>query len=420
MIRLRLVFVMLLVVIGLVPVPAVAKGPDFAHSVAASLFLREQGSNRTLLQLDGMTLGNLSAITLSHLGLYPAEPSAVIGSPDGAIIGVVTIARTPVEASSYTIRLFNRAGLVVRHFHPAVPLTVTYVANDASRVAGLELGKDGKGTRGWVMVNTRTGRVVSRLAEATWPILYDPATNDVYDISGTHSLVITAHSLAGGSVVGQLTLPDMVPAWTGPALIHNLPVLYQAYPAIALSHDGTSLALYSGIQNRLTLIDVPRLRVTATLNVRRPQSGLEQLGERLGLLPTAAEAKGVALGMILRAHFSLDGHSLYVTGERYDLGAQQQQVVTHLGVERIDLATGQIEATALAGMPVWWRAQAADGSSLYALTPVPRSDGDYSYEDGHYLLQRLDPLTLHVTAQRQLDAPTQPQLYVFGGWQSGW
>ena len=149
--------------------------------------------------------------------------------------------------------------------------------------------------------------------------------------------------------------------------------------------------------------DAPTMKVTSIRFVSHPGNALDRLADLLGLTPTSADAKGLGAGDRYMLRFSRDGHSFYLVDGR---GAVSGKPKTHtdLGVERIDSATGELRATSLTGLAVWWMDEAVDGSALYTITPASAG------EDGCPCnLERLDPATLDVTASRSFPKCSIPQ-----------
>ncbi|HEX6507907.1 MAG TPA: hypothetical protein VF221_09770 [Chloroflexota bacterium] len=401
------------------PVGVRAKGED---SLSARLFMLEPKYQRTLMQLDGNSLASIGGVPLGNVSasLY-VKPRDVVPSPDGSHIAVVTYGRTPIYARYITIRIFDSAGVQRARFHPQVPITLSAVSDD---------GKWIEGARTWpqtAQLQTRPatlevldgthGRILNTLVlpADSGAGLLDIRGGRLYTADVAQPFVLTSYDLLRGKVTSRLSLDNIVVPWTGPKQMSGLPVVHISGIAMALSPDGKQIAIYNGESNQLTMIDAPSLKVLSTRSVSQPRSWLERLGSALGLAPATAEAKEIVFGMSLSMTFSADGQSLYVTGSKSALDVTGHPTWTNIGVERIDVASGQLVAEQpLGGMPIWWIGMAADSSAVYVLTPLAQSDDGYAYQDGQVALRRLDGSSLQMTAERTLDATSQPRLYILG------
>jgi DNA-binding beta-propeller fold protein YncE len=259
-----------------------------------------------------------------------------------------------------------------------------------------------------VRLDARTGHVLRTFAlpGCCGRVLSDGAGNRLYVVpsaaSDAQHLTLIAYDTRSGSTAGRLAL-DLPPT----TQTNEPGVIRVSGPSIALSPDGGTLAVLDSRDDTLNLIDARSMKVLRTRRLSSPQSMLYRLGELLGIVPTAAYAKGIAVGTQLSIQFSRDGASLYATGYQGGYDADGQYFWRAIGLERIDVGTGQVAATALQGRAVWWLGEAADGSALYALT----TEDATSYY-GPFTLYRLDPNSLQVTAQRTFS--DQPDLFIMG------
>jgi len=332
-------------------------------------------------------------------------------SPNGSALVTVTNACGGCQlwhAKYTTIRVFNMAtGAIGARFHPRRgPLSILTVSDDGSRIGALQT--DNTPHAVWLTLNGHTGRV---LRSITLPDvccrepLLDP-TGTRMDVAGNnrdHQLTLAAFDLASGTQLAALTIPAVWAGhWNTAGIVQNW------LPGIAISADGRRLAVLDGHTDALTMIDAPSMKVTSIRSVSRPGNALDRFADLLGLTPTSAEAKGLGAGATYTLRFSRDGHSLYLVGGRGAVSGGQE-THTDLGVERIDSATGELRATSLTGLAVWWMDEAADGSALYTITPASAGADGCPCN-----LQRLDPATLDVTASRGF--PNEmPRLYVLPG-----
>ena len=424
--RYRLTATILLYLIAMPLWSGGARAKDI-HSVTAGLFMLEPQYQRTILQLDGNTLQTMGGIALGDASVSPYVTSRdIVPSPGGARIAVMTYGRTPIYARYITIRVFDDSGMQLARFHPQVPIALGAISDDGRWIEGYRIWPQTNQSQSQArpptlyILDGKRGRILSSLTLPGYADagLLDIGAGRLYTIDEKQPFVLTAYDLMAGTQLSRLSLDNVVAPWSGPNQMNGLPVIHMPGVATALSHDGKEIAIYNGETDRLTLVDAPSMKVISTRSVSRPQSWLERIGGALGFTPTTAEAKEVVLGMMLSMRFSADGRSLYVTGSKSSLDATAHSAWTDIGLERIDVTSGQMAAQqSLGGMPIWWLGLAADGSAVYILTPLERADHDYSYQDSHYALRRLDPATLQMTNERTMDSLTTnpPRLFILGG-----
>lgn len=381
-----------------------------------SLYRLDPTYGRALLPLHALTLQDapfLGAYTIGGVSsnLVPQTLPTMLFSPHSSALVTVTTACAGCRlwhAKYTTIRVYDMAtGMLRARFHPQRgPLTVLAVSDDGSRLSALQ--SDNVSHSVWIMLDGHTGHVlrVITLPDLCCQLpLLDPASNRLY-VAGNnlnHQLTLAAFDLTSGTQLATLPLPAV---WAG--YWNTAGIGHYWLPGLAISPDGRRLAVLDGHSETLTMIDTPNMRVASVRSVSRPRSVFDRLADVLGLTPTSAEAKGLGEGASYTLRFSRDGRSLYLVGDRAAAnGGQQTQ--TDLGLERIDPVTGELRATALAGLPVWWMDQATDGSALYAIAPAS------AYENGCPCnLQRLDPASLDVTATR-IFPDVMPRLFVIPG-----
>jgi hypothetical protein len=184
-------------------------------------------------------------------------------------------------------------------------------------------------------------------------------------------------------------------------------------PGLAMSPDGSQIAVLDGATDTLRLVDTHRMQLVKTEALSQPQSLLTRLVSLTGILPTTAEAKEIE-GVWLQMQYSPDGKSLYVTGTRGSFDAAGKFSWQSLGLRRIDVQSGTVAATTLQGHGIWWSQLAPDGAAYYVLTPTAK---DVMNNDScPCALQRLDPQTLAVTASRTFQGDpmtgSPPQFYI--------
>ncbi|HVL25770.1 MAG TPA: hypothetical protein VM450_16895 [Thermomicrobiales bacterium] len=302
---------------------------------------------------------------------------------------------------------------------------------DGSRLVvsgGLACGVSGCTDQTWQVYDTTTGKVLATITgagEPVWPNVIDPEGTRLYvpfyarpaeDSAGPWPLRIAAYDLATGEEAARMTVPDVLAGTWQAGTIDDAPLMRQLTPAIALSPDGAWIAVVDAAVTSLTLIDTGTMTVEAVHEIDRPESVAHRLARWLGLAPQEVSAKGMA-GPAASAVFAADGAALYVTGSELRIGDTIESMSGEgMGVRRIDVASGQITAEVLRGQEVTQVLPAPDGNAVYALASVtPWWDSQIGASS--YLLRRLDPATLKVTAERVY--PQWPQVVMLASAPSG-
>lgn len=300
----------------------------------------------------------------------------------------------------------------------------------------------------WQVFDTHTGRIVAVVqcaGQRAAPDFIDPDGRRLYhpfyetpaeSASGSMNRVpidtskaaspeppwqlwIAAYDLATGKETGRVAVPGVMGGtWPRGDAVEGDPVMEMDQPAVALSPDGTHLAVVDAAGTKVTLVDARTLTVTGTHALHRPESAAHRFLRWLGVAPQTAEAKFMA-GHQLSAIFAPDGRHLYVSGLETTVDAAQKTMNGKgLGVRRIDAETGAIVAEALAGSQLETVLPAPDGQSLYvsgATTPGwVAQNGPETWE-----VQRLDAQTLHPLAERTFPSNGSLTLVLVPGQQHG-
>lgn len=165
-------------------------------------------------------------------------------------------------------------------------------------------------------------------------------------------------------------------------------------PALALSPDGATLAVFHADADRLTLIDTATLSISHSFDLRRP-AGLLDI---FGLSAAPAHAKGETSGTLRHAVFSADGRRLYIYSQVLTLPDEPPPAAR--GLWLVDLERGRVTAEALSAYQIQWVLPAPDGSLTVYGTADTTLFAHEIRETTLSRLWRLDGATLAVLAER--------------------
>jgi len=279
----------------------------------------------------------------------------------------------------------------------------------------------------WHTYDTSTGDLMATIrandGDPLWPDLIDPAGERLYypfydrqasssatanDSSGPWPLQIAAFDLDTGQEAATMTVPGVSAGSWQAESIDQMYVGEMELPAVTLSPDGSRLAVIDAALETLTLLDAGTLAVQETHAIHRSESLTDRLLGWLGLVPQSAQAK-VSEGRSLRAAWSADGQSLYLTGHEIEVGETMDDITgPGLGISKIDVGTGDVTAVAREGRDADFMVPAPDRRSLYVLMPeTPWWDNGGG---SAYVLRRLDADSLETMAGRRFDAWPQIML----------
>jgi hypothetical protein len=269
----------------------------------------------------------------------------------------------------------------------------------------------------WYAFETATGTLLATVESEGQGIgpyafhrpLFDAAGERMYlpyvahgdQATGPWPLAIAAFDLTTGEKLADRAFPDILAgSWFGSS-VEQVPVNDLLTPAVALSPDGTRLAVVHADTDAVTLIDASTLAEVGTRALHRPTGLLARTLAWLGLAPRDAEAKFIQ-GRMLEAVFAPDGRSLYVYGKDGQVGATPDDAIEHgLGLRRIDAETGEVVAQALPGVEIDELFVAPDGKTLYVDGPV--APPTMVERGSPTMLRWLDAGSLRPLAQRWFD-----------------
>jgi hypothetical protein len=273
------------------------------------------------------------------------------------------------------------------------------------------------------VISTADGRVVSTITGEGQGVnfsgfhdaLFDPAMERLYLpfvqteqlADGPLPLHVAAYDINTGKAVGRAEFPEILVGSWFPEESSDLGIVSESLtPGIAVSPDGSRLAIVDPLTRIVTTVDTSTMSVVAAVTPHRSVSWTKRVLEFLSPLPRAAEAK-LYNGVTLGAYFSADGQFLYVTGRSAEVGDTMAEVkVELLGVQRIELATGEITAGALDDVDVIQLWVDSENGAIFAQSyEEPWETSADGAVETH--LRRLDAETLKVTADRELTAQEQ-------------
>ncbi len=331
---------------------------------------------------------------------------------------------------------------------PNDPYAPAFLSPDGSRLVFMRDDSSVSADRStWYVVDALTGRTLAtvptiRVTTGT-AVLVNRATTRLYLVSegsgdfsdaGPTVPVIEEYDLASGRRIAQAELRGVLAgSWHTGRRFRGLPVFEQLTPGVALSPDGTTIAMVRADSDGVVLLNAHTLGPERTLrfDIRyRQQSPFGRHGELTHL-------GGPSGGVVRQATFSPDGRMLYVTGyevryvavprnrrdPRGEGNARAAELHVGLGLAAVDLRTGRTTASQT---PVGGANEVAryshlqpspDGRSLYASVCASQVFYTPSGAGERCRLERLDSRTLVMEAQRKLN--DEGEIFFYGGVSSG-
>ncbi len=398
-------------------IPLARQAPRLFPAGALRLY-RSTAAQNILQPINRRSLADRAG-SVFHVGPRPApnQTPTVVATADGArfvVLNRLTTRHWPVRAADLTLQLFNaRTGrpLFTAH-HPAVPFWISGVSTDGSVAYGFDDENliDASCPSGhFYLLHVRTGRIDRQLTltAPNWDSamvspdlgrLYTMTTSDQINRCGhSYHPLLTAYNLRTGRIVRSVRLKGVLGGrWLTKRIVNGETVAALWQPGIALSPDGSQLAVLDGHTNTLTLLHARSLEVAGTETVSHPRTALETIAGVLGVAPDTAKAKGQDNGVELQMQYTADGRSLLVTGARLSPDRRHPYgAARNPGMQLIDIGSGQIRAwlnDSAQVLNIW---PAPDGGALYSVVQ------GWSRQEGWLnTLRRHDPTTLRVVGRR--------------------
>ncbi|HEV2013638.1 MAG TPA: hypothetical protein VGR77_07130 [Candidatus Dormibacteraeota bacterium] len=260
----------------------------------------------------------------------------------------------------------------------------------------------------WRMFDTRDGRQTAKLETGTDPCCgsfgawIDSSGRLLYRVlvpgSGINAIgpvtpLLVRYDLQAGRETGRLKL-DGVEAgvWQSGRSIGSEPVLASFTPGVAISPDGSQLAVLYADGGRLMTVDTTSMKVTSSRQLVAPSAPTSWFNP--GRVDAYAKYdEGVQWDLT----YSPDGRQL-VAAARQNTVDNNGNFSSHgLGLRAIDLQRAVIVAEA-PNIEVGQLFYAPDGAAIYVEAYVDPS---------HMALLRLEPSTLAVAARREFTGPRQ-------------
>jgi hypothetical protein len=344
-------------------------------------------------------LMRLDAGSLKDLHLAQHGQGLPVASADGSTVveidyhGDGTASARVVDARSGTVRASFPLPFASRP-------TLT---SDGSRMLVI----DSQG-QAWRVLDTNDGRQVGSLDTTAEPCcgLYgawmDPSGHHLYRVvtpssgitaTGPVTPVLVRDDMQAGRETGRLKLAGVeAGVWQSGRAIGSDPVLASRTPGIALSPDGSQLAVVYAEGSRLMTVDTSSMKIVASRPLVAPSSRASWFSP-WQMDAYAKYEEGVQWDLT----YSPDGQKV-VAFARQDSVDSQGNFSSHgLGLRAIDLQRAMIVAEA-PNLFIGQLFYAPDGSALYGASFVDQS---------HMALLRLDPSTLAVAARRQFSGARQ-------------
>ncbi|HVR88469.1 MAG TPA: hypothetical protein VHG53_02860 [Candidatus Limnocylindria bacterium] len=379
-----------------------------ARPVAGKQLYLGTSSGAGLRAIDPRTLEDLPGPPL--LAVADSRSSSFVVSADGATGAVMDYSYERgygPSPSGVLVRVFDlRTGAQKAQFNPPRAVIVDALSPDGTKLFA----------RDWPPAQLTAGRAILDSAMGheleTLPALavgglttlrIDYSTLRAYGLAvadasgkatGPQSAAFVALDLRTGRELRRLPLDGLV-AGVWETEIGGERRQSELGPGLALSPDGTRVAILHADGDWLTLIDTASLAALWTKRLSRPVS----LRKLIGLGPLIAEAKTNYESRSWVLSFSPDGNRLFAMEQTVQLEGEAAARYATPRLRSIDIAKAQIQSELVPADRVSWATPSPDGSALYVMLQRPPPTASNGY-----LLLRLDAATLTATEiARSLD-----------------
>ena len=390
------------VVVGLVacgqalsPRPYATPRPAPFHPPAAwGLFVLGGQSFEVPWQLMRLDSGSLRDLQLAQHG----QGLAVVSADGSTLVeidyhGDGTASARVVDARSGTVR---------------ASFSLPFAANPILTADGSKLRVIASDGLSWRVFDTRDGHQTATLDTSADPCCglfgawIDPSGRFLYrvltpgsgmDATGPITPVLVRYDMQLGRETGRVKLAGVeAGVWQSGRTIGSEPVLATLAPGMALSPDGSTVAVVYSDGSQLLTVDTARMKIAASrrlLAAPTPTSWFHP-----GPIDAYAKySEGVQWDLI----YSPDGRHLIAWARQDSVDSTGNFSARGLGLRAIDIERAVIVAETHdlgLGQPFY----APDGSAIYTESFVDQT---------HMSLLRLDPSTLAVAARRDFTGPRQ-------------
>jgi hypothetical protein len=390
------------------------------------LYVTDSFNGAGLLAVDPLTLQDRSTKPLLAINPTGANNSWSVASLDGGTIAVMNYSYgTPAAARDLDIAVFDTTtGDRRAEFSPEVPVIVDGLSADGTRIFARSW-PPGDSTAERLLLDARTGRVVERepqfsIAGDQVARTRDEGARRLYSLvvpsdpgaTSPGAVDLGSWDLRTGKELWRLRVPSLAAGeWKTGRIVDGNDVRSRLVPALALSPDRRQLAIVASwaccVPNgTIWLVDADTGTLISQRTFARSASFLDRV-----FAPSVAIAKSLDESAVVNATFAPDGQMLYVHTQTAKIDDQGEQRNLYLGMAAVTLRDAVVRGDDIKMEIYWfdnrieWLRASPDGRWLYVF--LERTGG--ANPKGHYL-RRLDPVTLHVLAERRFDSYREPFL----------
>lgn len=374
--------------------------PSVLAKESVSLYSYSPERSLSLLPLDIMTLEDGLVEESIHLG--EGEKDSVVVSQHARIVGKVK--------NNYAIVLDRDTG-IERPLAIEPSLWPVAISPNGSRLVVQRWDQSiADSSMTWNVVNTKTGEVEliigpfsvwsqATIDESVVRLSYlSTQAQDEGEPNGPRQASLAVHDLVHGSEIGRVEIPGVLAGnWpTGRYFGEGTGEEIMGFqtPGLAFSPDRKRYAVVHPDGSVITMINSLTLDIERQIEVTKPKGILNKIASFLQIAPQSAAAKA-GEGTDRSAVFSRDGESLYVWGNV--ASADEELMWTGVGLQRIDISTGEIVAIALDGRQI---DRVLPLSDTLLVTSFSLQDPTENSSEPNFSLRRLDSMSLSIEADR--------------------